>query len=115
MTAHWEQTGQQKISRKLAKCLGIKPGVYKIGPEKPRQPRAPGPIRDADAHPDIEIPAGGDAAGAARRRGFSSPSAAWFAACRMVRRVEDSLLGDAIGGAFLAVTMIVLFIIAGVM
>lgn len=91
MTAHWDQTGRQKS----------------------------GPVRDAGAHPDIEIPAGGDAAGAARRRGTSSPSAArsavWSGVCRLWRRIEDSLVGDAIGGACLAVTMIVLTIIAGVM
>ena len=121
MTAHWEQTGKQKISRKLATALGIKPGVYKIGPEtakpaaKARKSRASGPVRDAGAHPDIEIPAEGDAAGAARRRGASSPSAAWSGVCRWWRRTEDSLVGDAIGGACLAVTIIVLFIIAGVM
>lgn len=78
-----------------------------------------GAIRDADAHPDIEIPAEGDAAGAARRRGASSPSAAWSGVwsgvCRRWRWIEDSLVGDAIGGACLAVTIIVLFIIAGVM
>ena len=121
MSAHWERTGKQKISRKLATALGIKPGDYKIGPApaepaaKARKPRPSGPIRDADAHPDIEIPAEGDAAGAARRRGTSSPSAAWSGVCRGWRRIEDSLVGDAIGGACLAVTIIFLFIIAGVM
>ena len=125
MTAHWERTGKQKISRKLATALGIKPGDYKIGPApaepaaKARKPRPSGPIRDAGAHPDIEIPAEGDAAGAARRRGASSPSAAWSGVwsgvCRRWRWIEDSLVGDAIGGACLAVTIIVLTIIAGVM